>query len=195
MNKAEKIRESILNIAKEIFSKYGFGKTSMDDIAQKARKGKSTLYYYFKSKEDLFAAVVDKEANYIMNELLKIISVNDKTENIFRNYAIRRFQLIENVANFYNIVKEEYLNYFPIIQRLRAKYDEFEIIALKQILLKGILNNEIRISENQVDDVALSLAAAIKGLELPIFIDHLGNSLEKKLEVMLDIFFNGLLKK
>ena len=44
-------RETILKIAQEIFSKYGYKKTTLDDIANAVRKGKSSLYYYFKSSE------------------------------------------------------------------------------------------------------------------------------------------------
>ena len=51
-------RENILKIARDIFSKYGFKKTTLDDIANAVRKGKSSLYYYFESKEDLFQAVI-----------------------------------------------------------------------------------------------------------------------------------------
>jgi len=51
-NKKDQNRENILKIAREIFSKYGYKKTTLDDIANAVRKGKSSLYYYFKSKED-----------------------------------------------------------------------------------------------------------------------------------------------
>ena len=47
-------RENILRTAREIFSKYGYKKTTLDDIANAVRKGKSSLYYYFSSKEDCF---------------------------------------------------------------------------------------------------------------------------------------------
>lgn len=53
-------RENILKIAQDIFSKYGYKKTTLDDIANAVRKWKSSLYYYFKSKEDLFQAVIMK---------------------------------------------------------------------------------------------------------------------------------------
>ena len=62
-------RENILKIAREIFSKYGFKKTTLDDIANAVRKGKSSLYYYFESKEDLFQAVILKEVNILAHEL------------------------------------------------------------------------------------------------------------------------------
>ena len=62
-------RESILKIAREIFSKYGYKKTTLDDIANAVRKGKSSLYYYFESKEDLFQAVIMKEVEILAHEL------------------------------------------------------------------------------------------------------------------------------
>jgi AcrR family transcriptional regulator len=58
-------RENILKIARDIFSKYGFKKTTLDDIANAVRKGKSSLYYYFESKEDLFQAVIMKEVDIL----------------------------------------------------------------------------------------------------------------------------------
>ncbi|PIF05120.1 MAG: TetR family transcriptional regulator, partial [Draconibacterium sp.] len=64
-NKKDTNRENILKIAREIFSKYGYKKTTLDDIASAVRKGKSSLYYYFKSKEDLFHAVIMKEVEIL----------------------------------------------------------------------------------------------------------------------------------
>ncbi|HSH20710.1 MAG TPA: TetR/AcrR family transcriptional regulator, partial [Draconibacterium sp.] len=69
-------RENILKIAREIFSKYGFKKTTLDDIANAVRKGKSSLYYYFDSKEDLFQAVIMKEVDILGHELDIVINRN-----------------------------------------------------------------------------------------------------------------------
>ncbi|MBN1186981.1 MAG: helix-turn-helix transcriptional regulator, partial [Bacteroidales bacterium] len=55
MNKSvDSTRESILNVATRLFGRFGFHKTSMDEIAKIARKAKGSLYYHFASKEDLF---------------------------------------------------------------------------------------------------------------------------------------------
>ena len=53
LNKDEIIKAKILEGADKLFQKYGLGKTTMEDIAKDAGKGKSTLYYYFKSKEEI----------------------------------------------------------------------------------------------------------------------------------------------
>ena len=45
-----------------------FRKTTMDEIAQAARKGKSSIYYYFTSKEDIFRAIVEKETKMLRKQ-------------------------------------------------------------------------------------------------------------------------------
>lgn len=60
-SKHEAMRLRILAIAAGVFQRFGFSKTTMEDIAHGIHRRKSTLYYYFQSKEDVFAAVVDKE--------------------------------------------------------------------------------------------------------------------------------------
>ena len=108
MAKIDDIRNRILDVAQKIFSHFGFDKTTMSLIAKEARKGKSTLYYYFKNKEDLYAAVIEREANFIMNELMKIINFESDTQTLFHKYAKKRFELTKSVVNYYDIVKDDY---------------------------------------------------------------------------------------
>lgn len=51
---AEDKEQAILESARKFFFRYGFKKTSMDEIAEDAGVSKGTLYNYFKNKEDLF---------------------------------------------------------------------------------------------------------------------------------------------
>ena len=51
----------IVAAAANLFSRFGLEKTTMEDIAKASKKGKSSLYYYFKSKEQVFAEVIKKE--------------------------------------------------------------------------------------------------------------------------------------
>ncbi len=59
------IREQIVLTASNIFSKYGFRKATMDEIAQSMGKGKSSIYYYFESKEAIYEAVIEREAELL----------------------------------------------------------------------------------------------------------------------------------
>ena len=54
----EKIKESIIRAAKELFRKYGYHKTSVNEIAKKARIAKATIYKYFDSKEQVLDVIL-----------------------------------------------------------------------------------------------------------------------------------------
>lgn len=63
------VRERILQSAIDTFSQYGFDKTRMEDIAEAAKLAKGTLYLYFKSKEDLFYAICERDLNKLKDQL------------------------------------------------------------------------------------------------------------------------------
>ncbi len=195
MDKIEEIRNQIIEVAQKVFSHFGFDKTTMELIAKQSRKGKSTLYYYFKNKEELYASVIERESNYMQRELMKVINAGGDTKTLLQNYAQKRFELAKQLVNYYNLRKEDYYKVYTIVNKYRKKHDEFEIMALKQILLKGILNDELNLQENQVDDVAIGIVAAIKGLEEPLLIDSTSNTTERKIDILLNLFLYGLLKK
>lgn len=60
--KSEAKRQAILDIAKAAFIEQGYGNTSMSEIASRVGGSKATLYNYFSSKEEIFAAVMDSSA-------------------------------------------------------------------------------------------------------------------------------------
>lgn len=61
MNKARDKRQLITETAMGLFSRFGFTKTSLDDIASAAQIAKGTVYYYFPSKEELFISVIEQK--------------------------------------------------------------------------------------------------------------------------------------
>ena len=70
VNKDE-YRKKIVITASQIFGRFGFRKTTMEEIARALKIGKSSIYYYFNSKEEIFEAVVKYEANLLRSELTR----------------------------------------------------------------------------------------------------------------------------
>ena len=56
-----KTRAKLVDVARQLFAKKGVEDTTMNDIAQASKKGRRTLYTYFKSKEQIYMAVVESE--------------------------------------------------------------------------------------------------------------------------------------
>ena len=72
-------QEQILKAAKELFTKYGFKKVSMDEIASETGVTKKTVYSYFSSKEELLKDVIKEE----LQNIRKIIDKAEKQSNDF----------------------------------------------------------------------------------------------------------------
>ena len=57
---SEERKDQIMNAAEEVFSHKGFSDARMDDIAEETGLSKGTLYLYYKSKDDLIIAILDR---------------------------------------------------------------------------------------------------------------------------------------
>ncbi|MEJ5185647.1 MAG: helix-turn-helix domain-containing protein, partial [Candidatus Geothermincolales bacterium] len=66
-------REEIIRTAREIFSQKGFSETRVTDITEKAGIAKGTLYLYFRSKEELFLAVIRDAAERLRNSVAEAL--------------------------------------------------------------------------------------------------------------------------
>ena len=69
VKKPEIRRQEIIQAAHKIFSTKGYEKTTMKDVMDELEIAKGTIYHYFKSKEDLFEAVVDQTVDYYIANL------------------------------------------------------------------------------------------------------------------------------
>jgi len=186
------VKNRIIEVAQDIFKKYGFRKSTMDEIAEATGKSKSTLYHYFKSKEDVFAAVIEKESYTMFKELNKIITANIDSKTKIKKYVTTRMDLIDELANLYSAIKSDYLNHFNFIQKYRTKYDEYELLFIEQILQDGINKKEFNINEDDTKIYAYGIATALKGLEIPFFLENRYSQINNRLDSMLNILIYGL---
>ncbi|KKX30563.1 TetR/AcrR family transcriptional regulator [Rhizobium sp. LC145] len=78
-------REQIIDGAKRIFMKLGFDAASMNDITREAGVSKGTIYVYFQNKEDLFAAMVERERQRITSAMQDVLQGSEEVEDgLFR---------------------------------------------------------------------------------------------------------------
>ena len=193
MVKQENIREIIINVARNIFAKFGFRKTTMEEIAQAARKGKSSIYHYFNSKEEIFNAVVEKEAGALHIALSEAINTSSTPEEKLKAYIQTRMDTISKLANLYSALKDEYLDHFSFIEKIRSHFDQKEIKIIKEILVEGINKGNFIIED--LETTAYGIITALKGLEYPIFVKKEYVDIEKKFNGLLNILFYGIVKR
>ncbi len=192
MSNQDIIRDSIVQSARDLFGRFGFRKTTMDDIALSLRKGKSSIYYYFKSKEEIFEAVVDSEALELKSRLKEVLRKNtDDPKEQLRQYIAERLKLVQQLANFYNALRSDYLSHLEFINRVREKYSNDEIHTLEIILKVGIRKGVYQIDDPRIASIAI--VTAMQGMENPIFLGKLQDlDIGIRLDAILDIIFHGI---
>ena len=186
-------RDIILDTARNIFKRFGFSKTSIGDIAVAARKGRRTIYTYFESKEDIYKAVIEKEVDVLRTKLIDVIFAESTAEEKLKGYMITRMVTINELANYYEALRNDYLQDFKIIENIREDFDNQEINMISEILTEGVENNDFKI-EN-INLTAKAIVIALKGFEIPFFIEKVDKDIEGQLNSLIDILFNGILKK
>jgi len=193
MANKDEIRDELVQTARGVFARYGFRKTTMEDIAQAAGKGKSTLYYYFKNKEEVFRAVVEYEGNLLKNELLDVINDPKRdARQILHDYVIIRWKGFDKLVNLYETMKKDFLNNYEFIQKYRRVYDDLEVKFMDVILQKGIADGQFKIAEEDREAVAYTIVLAMKALEIPVFAENKFDNLETRLNALLNVLFYGI---
>jgi len=172
-NQDDKVRSAILNAARSVFQRWGLNKATMEDIAAEASKGKSTLYYYFKTKEELFDAVIMEEFSQALGRArqaaLRAVSAREKLKTYISVFIKENKEKI----SLYAIIRHELRRNFNVLDKLRDRFAPAEISYIKEILVQGIKTHELTfIDESEVNTAAETVVGLIHALELYLLLEN-----------------------
>ncbi len=186
-------REILLKAAQKLFARFGFNKTTVDEIASAAHIAKSTLYHHFESKEDIFRAVIEREGQTLAKRIRDAVEVAGTPQEKLRAYVITRMDYLKELANFYNALRDEYLEHYPFIESVRQKDFEDEMAVFQDILSQGLRENVLNLKEEDVGVTAMAVITALKGLEHPWTAKTGIEDINEHAEVLLRMLFHGIL--
>ena len=184
------VRIQIIESATKFFSKYGFHKTTMDEIARHIHKAKGVLYYYFKSKEELFNEVLKQELGNLKKSLLKIVNSDDNPIAILSNYMLTRFNLLNSAVNYHETLKADFFEKYHFVKDVRDDFEAFEQQQLTTIIKKGNQEGYLMVQNiGSTVDVAMMI---IKGVEIPLFLQDKYKEYEKTLQELMIMITKSL---
>jgi AcrR family transcriptional regulator len=183
----------ILEAAESEFGKFGFRKTTMDEIAKRAKMGKSTIYDYFSSKEEVFAEVIKKDTIHFESQLNESINQTEHPKEKIKNYVVTRMKHLRELKMFYSTLTDEYLEQFAFTERIRKEFAEYEIKTLKQILDEGNEADVFAVEDTII--VAKNLMILLKGLEYLFLTENTESDIEVESRQMINILFRGIEKR
>src|SRR5919202_1678708 len=172
------VRE-ILSTAKKLFAQHGLKKTTMEDIANAMGKGKSTLYYYFPGKIEIFEAVVDEELKNLLRVTRQAINLATTAKDKLKAYVRTRVCAMEKFRNLSTVIYEDIFNHLAEILKIKIKHEEIQIDLIKEIIKGGIQSGEFKdLAERNIELFSCTLVAAFRGVELPLPVSKIIKSRE-----------------
>ncbi len=188
---SNKTKHQLIIAAGQIFYQYGFKKTTMDDIAFAAGKGKSSLYYYFKNKEEVFEAVVDYEAEHLKDEIISSTKELKNAVDQLRLYIQIRMRRFVSRGNLYTALTDDFLMTFNFIEKIRNKHQEWELDMLHQIISNGIKSKEFK--PINIEFISNALLIAMIGFERPLLQKtESEKEFEHKINEVINMMFYGI---
>ena len=177
-------RKEILEKSTECFIKFGFNKTTLDEIGDAIGFNKAALYYYFKNKEELFIQVVNNQLTLGLNKLQADLTDMPDNDDKVLKYLWNRTQVYANLIRLTSLSSENILDLNNTFEEIYTPYKKSEIKYLSSILVKTTENKTIQevdeFSENVLDLVNSMGLSALLVKNISNQVQHLENHNLKK---------------
>ena len=169
MKNLEDVRNDILSHAQSLFARYGFDKTTISDITAGGGRCKSSVYYHFKNKADIFRGVVRMEFDAIRQELDKVLEHRaEDPAKAFAEYIRRRIELLEVAVAYSNAVTGNSSLAKHLVEQERSDFDNWEKDFFGSVW-RGTIDAGIIPPTISMEAYTNTLSGLIRGIETQYF--------------------------
>ena len=173
-----KTRQMFVDVARQIFAKKGIANTTMNDIAEASGKGRRTLYTYFKSKDDVYYAVIEAELERLSDKLDEVASKRIPPHDKIIELIYTHLSMIKETVMRNGNLRAEFFRNIWMVERVRKNFDEDEIELFRKVYTEAKTDGDFDI--DNVDLVADITHYCIGGLEVPFIYGRHGHGLTEE---------------
>ena len=172
----EKTRTKLVDVARQLFAKYGVEDTTMNDIALASKKGRRTLYTYFKSKEDIYMAVVGSELEMLSEHMKMVADKHISPENKILELIMTHLESTKTIVFRNGTLRADFFRDIWRVEAERKHFDSREIEVFRRILQEGKDSGIFDIDDAEV--TAELLHYCLKGIEVPYIRGQVADKLD-----------------
>jgi AcrR family transcriptional regulator len=191
-----KTRDRLVDVARLLFARIGVENTTMNDIAVASKKGRRTVYTYFKSKTEIYQAVIESELNILYNSLGAVVAKNIPADEKLVEFIQMRLDTIKSVVYRNGTLRAHFFRDIWSVENVRKGFDIKEISYIQSILKEGVNSGIFDLED--VNSMAIILHHALKGLEVPYIrgiTKGISNAENEKNNDIVNLLFRGIKKK
>ncbi len=192
----KKTRDRFIEVARSLFARKGVENTTMNDIAAASDKGRRTIYTYFKSKREIFNAVIETETDDLLRNLRMIVAKPISPEQKLYEYVETRLETMREIVSRNGSLRAGFFRDVRKVDRARAVISKKEISMLINILQEGVDCGDFEIPN--VKDWAILITNAIHGIDVPYIRNSLseyGIGKEDVKRMMTELVLKGIKRR
>lgn len=194
MTRKDKTRNRLLEIARQTFIKKGVEHTTMNDIAEASGNVRRTLYTHFKSKEDIYWAVVEREIMHLVSQLKGVVDNDLPPAEKLYLYIDTRLKLVKEIVQRNGSLRAEFFRDIWKVEHAWKNIDQEEIILIKTILQEGVDKGVFTMPN--VRTTAVLIHYSLRGIDLPYIrnqFQRIGIELSNVCKIYSDTIINGIM--
>lgn len=185
-----KTKKQLIDVARELFASNGKKNLTMNDIAEASHKGRRTLYTYFKSKDEVYKAVIDNEIKLISDKLILVSKKNISPYEKLKEHIITHLNTVKSSVTRNGTLRADFFRDIYEVERSRRRIDIIELGLIKNILIDGVEKGDFRKMDTEM--MSIIILYAMKGLEVPYIRQNLGSEYDRDKTDILEFIFRGI---
>ena len=170
------IQEEILQAALRLYRKSGPTKVTMDNVARDTGRSRSSLYYYFTNRDDIFQAVLNRMAEDVAAEIRHAVNAAVNLNDKIYAYGLTKIKTSEEWKHVFSamdqlMTADEKSKHAKLMDALHKKLIYLERGILTEAMSAASLPGARTISHAEVDMLAFIISSGIRGIRREIH-DH-----------------------
>lgn len=175
----QKTRAKLVDVARQLFAKKGVDATTMNDIAVASKKGRRTLYTYFKSKEQIYMAVVESELEMLSDTMERVAHKTIPPDEKILELISTHLDIVKLAVYRNGTLRANFFRDIWRVEAMRKHFDQNEVKLFREVLKDGKEQGLF-----DIDDVGITadiLHYCIKGIEVPYIRGQIGENLDDEI--------------
>ena len=188
-------KDQIMNAAQVVVASKGYDQARMDDIVEKAQLSKGAIYWYYKSKKDIYLSLIDYWFNEYSAGVLKSLEDKDSSSEQLKSLFEYFVDQFDQNPDTFKIMVEFWrtsgldMDFNNKLQEIYSQFLEYIIDIIKN----GIESGEFKEVDPRI--TALSILINIEGIHWFTLFDKSGVEAHEYINTISNFILNGLKKR
>ena len=188
----EEKRKALLQAASDVLLELGPNKTTLDDIARRAGMAKTSLYYYFKDKNEIIREIIRNDHEQLLEIMTNAVEAAKTAEEKMFALSQARYRFISSRALRANKeIINEFRSLAGVFETEREHYLQSHKELIERIIREGIEKGEIKPFDD-IELVSLIMVASMFGCDQTFAFYDQSERILDGIKGMVRIFFAGL---